>query len=48
MSFLDLDNGVKSIIAKHLLNDKSINKIFMTKPDYDLQKKNLGSERDGH
>ena len=38
MLFLDLDNDVKSIIAKHLLIDKAINKIFMTKLHDDLQK----------
>ena len=48
MSLLDLNNDVKSIISKHLLNDKAINKILMTKPDNDFQKKNWWSERDGH
>jgi hypothetical protein len=38
MLFLDLDNTVKSINAKHLLNDNAIKKIFMTKPDDDLLK----------
>jgi hypothetical protein len=28
----------KVIIAKHLTSDNKINKIFMTKPDDDLQK----------
>ncbi len=37
MSFLDLNDDVKWIISKHLLNDKAINKVFMSKPDDDLQ-----------
>jgi len=38
MNFLDLHDDVKVIIAKHLTSDNKINKIFMTKPDDDLQK----------
>jgi hypothetical protein len=41
MSFLDLNNDVKSIISKHVLNDNAINKILMTKPNDDLQKKHF-------
>jgi hypothetical protein len=41
MSFFDLNDDVKSIIAEHLIIDKVINKQFMTKPDDDLQKKSF-------
>ena len=37
MSFLDHNNDVKTIITKHLINDKTINKTFLTRPDDDLQ-----------
>ena len=43
MSFFDLNDDVKSIIAKHLTNEQVINKHFTTKPDDDLQKI-LGNE----
>jgi len=33
MSFLNLNDDVKSIIAKHLSSDQDINKKIMTKPD---------------
>ncbi len=36
MNFFELDD-VKSIITKHLTSDRKINKVFMTKPDDDLQ-----------
>ena len=36
MKFFELDD-VKSIITKHLTSDRKINKVFMTKPDDDLQ-----------
>jgi hypothetical protein len=36
MSFFDLDD-VKSIITKHLINDKNVTKFFMTTPDDNLQ-----------
>ncbi len=39
MSFLDLNNDVKAIITKHLLNDKTINKILMTKTRWKFSKK---------
>jgi hypothetical protein len=31
MSFLDLDNDVKSIISKHLSKDMNISKTFLSK-----------------
>ncbi len=37
MNFLDLNDDVKFIIAKHLTADKKINKIFMSEPDDNLQ-----------
>jgi hypothetical protein len=37
MSFFDLHDDAKSIIAKHLTSDKAINKTWMTKPDDYLQ-----------
>lgn len=43
MSFFDVNDDVKSIIAKHLTNEQVINKHFTTKPDDDLQKI-LGNE----
>jgi hypothetical protein len=39
MNFFDLNDDVKSIIAKHLLTDKAINNFFVTKPDDKLPKK---------
>ena len=41
MSFLDLNNGVKSIIAKHLSSNYKNNTIFMSK-HYVLQKSSFG------
>jgi hypothetical protein len=46
MNFFDLHNAVKLIISKHLLSDCKINKIFMTKPDDDLQKILFGEVRE--
>ena len=46
MNFLDLHDDVKVIIAKHLTSDNKINKIFMTKPDDDLQKILFGEVKD--
>ena len=43
VNFFDLNDDVKSIIAKHLTSDYKINKKIMTKPDDDLQK-NLFNE----
>jgi hypothetical protein len=37
MNFFDLNDDVKSIITKHLLTDKAINKFFITEPDDNLQ-----------
>ncbi len=37
MSFLDLNNDLKSIISKHLSSDLNISKMLMSK-HYDLQK----------
>jgi hypothetical protein len=37
MSFFDLNDDVKSIIAKHLTNDYKISTMLMSK-HYDLQK----------
>jgi hypothetical protein len=41
MSFFDVNDDVKSIIAKHLTNDYKIITIFMSK-HYDLQKSLFG------
>ena len=38
MNFFDLNDDVKLIITKHLTIDCKMNKIFITKPDDDLQK----------
>ena len=37
MSYLDLNNDAKSIVAKRLSNDMNITKMFMSK-HYDFQK----------
>jgi hypothetical protein len=47
MSFLDLNDDVRSILSKHFLNDNATtglasNKTFMTKPDDYLPKKLFG------
>ena len=41
MSFFDLNDDVKSIIAKHLLSDYKISTLFMSK-HYDMQKSLFG------
>ena len=41
MSFLDLNDDVKSIISKHLSTDMNISKMVMSK-HYDLQKMLFG------
>ena len=41
MLFFDLNNDVKSIIAKHLSSDYKISNMFMSK-HYDLQKSLFG------
>ncbi len=41
MSFLDLNDDVKSIVSKHLSTDMNISKMVMSK-HYDLQKMLFG------
>ena len=41
MNFLALNDDVQFIISNHLQSDRKINKIFMTEPDDNLQKKKL-------
>jgi hypothetical protein len=41
MNFFDLNDDVKSIIAKHLTSEYTVNKTSMAKPDDDLQNKIL-------
>jgi hypothetical protein len=46
MNFLALNDDVKCIISNHLQSDCKINKIFMTEPDDNLQKKIFGEVKE--
>ena len=46
MNFLDLNDDVNVIIIKHLTSDYKINKIYMTKPDDNLQKMLFGKVKE--